>query len=98
MKDPVDTTTTWADDELEALDPVEAELPDEPELPEEADTCWPTARSTEATVPPVDDTRVAPVTAVCAAVTWFCADAMLALSSAIWVADAPAVSSVASWA
>ena len=62
-------------------------MPDVDELPDEADTCWPTARSSEATVPAVVDTSVALVTAVWAAVTWFWAEAMLALSRAIWVAD-----------
>lgn len=47
----------------------EAELPDEAEAPDEADTCWPTARSSDATVPAVVDTSVAPFTAVWAAVT-----------------------------
>jgi hypothetical protein len=130
MYEPVDTTTTWALDELDAAeddaeddedaappadpppnDPLPEEplepdpapdplLPEDPEvaLPEEEEpaTCWPTVRFTDATVPVMDDTKLALFAAVCAVLTWDSAEAMLALSRAIWVAEALAASSVAS--
>ena len=85
----------------EPLDPValaadapESELADDDELV----ICWPTVRSTEATVPEMVDTSAASVTSAWAVATWVWAEAMLALSRAIWVAEAAAASSVASCA
>ena len=78
-------------------DPPEVDDPD-PELADVAVpvTCWPTVRSTEATVPAIVDVNVASAALACAVVTWDWAEAMLALSRAICVADALAASSVAS--
>ena len=61
-------------------------------------TCWPTVRLTEATVPGDGRHQGGVGDAVWAAVTWVWAEAMLALSRAIWVAEALAAWSVASWA
>ena len=85
---------------LVPLDPVPPVDDPEPELADDDElvTCWPTVRLTEATVPEMVDTKVPLVALVWAVVTWVCAEAMLALSRAIWVDDALAVSSVASCA
>jgi hypothetical protein len=60
-------------------------------------TCWPTARSTEATVPAMVEVRVASANDVWALVTCVSAEATLASSEAIWAADAPSAWSVESW-
>ncbi len=76
------------------VEPVDPELlvPDEPapDAAEEVDavTCWPTVRFIEATVPAMVDSRVASSNDVCAVVTCVCAEAILASSRAIWLAEA----------
>jgi len=90
------------DEPVEPVLPVEPLEPDEaaPDVDDDEDpvTCWPTVRSTDATVPDVVAVMVASVTAVWAAVTCCRDEAMLALSRAIWVVDAPSSVSVANWA
>ncbi len=66
-------------------------LPVEPPLP---DTCCPTVRLTEATVPVIGEVRVASASALCALVTWFWAAVTAAWSAATWVLDAPLPESV----
>src|SRR5664280_166565 len=76
---------------VEPVDP-EPLVPDEPapDAAEEVDavTCWPTVRLTEATFPAMVDTSAASSNDVCAVVTCVCAEAMLALSRVIWLAEA----------
>jgi hypothetical protein len=61
-------------------------------------TCWPTVKSTDATVPVMAEVKVASESEVCALVTCVSADAIVALSEAICADDAPSSSSVDSWA
>ena len=64
----------------------------------EPETCWPTVRSTEATVPAMVEVKVASASAVCAVVTCVWDESTLAWSEAIWADDAPAAWSEVSWA
>ena len=53
-------------------------------------TCCPTARSTEATVPVMVETRSASARSVCAVVSWVWAEVTEAWSESIWLASASA--------
>jgi hypothetical protein len=68
------------------LEPVEADP--EPELLLLLDTCWPTLRSTEATVPAMVDVNEALVRLVWAVVSWDCAEVTDAWSDVIWLDEA----------
>ena len=82
-------------EEPEPVDPAEElELPFDPEEELDPATCWPTVRSTEATVPAMVEVKVASDSAVCALATWVWADATVAWSEAIWAADALPLSSL----
>jgi hypothetical protein len=63
--------------------PVEAEP--EPEVVLLLDTCWPTLRLTEATVPAMVDVSEALARLVWAEVTWDCAEVTDAWSEVIWL-------------
>lgn len=59
------------------------------EDPPEPDTCWPTERSTEATVPAIVEVSEASARSVSADVSWDWAEVTEAWSERIWLVEAP---------